>query len=172
MTILVIGATGTLGRQIVRELLIRGFSVNCLVRNIRKAEFLREWGATLSYADLKLPETIPNTLKGISIVIDASTFRSEDELSKSEDIDLVAKIALIKAAKVANIKRFIFFSIQDIQNYQSIPFLKFKKKIEILLQSSNIPYTIFKLSLKTYFTFSIHYAYKIIKYTKYLYEKE
>jgi nucleoside-diphosphate-sugar epimerase len=146
MTILVVGGTGTLGRQIVRELLMRGFVVNCLVRNIRKAEFLREWGATLSYGDLKLPETIPNTLKGITTIIDASTFRAEDELARLEEIDLVAKIALIKAAQVANIKRFIFFSIKDIQTDNSIPFLKLKKKIEMVLKSSKIPYTIFKLS--------------------------
>jgi uncharacterized protein YbjT (DUF2867 family) len=146
MTILVVGATGTLGRQIVRELLNKGFSVNCLVRNIRKAEFLREWGANLSYADLKLPETIPNTLKGITTIIDASTFRSEDEKSKLEEIDLIAKISLIKAAKIANIKRFIFFSIKDFKTEQSIPFLKLKKKIESVLKSSNIPYSIFKLS--------------------------
>jgi len=146
MTILVVGGTGTLGRQIVRELLNNGFIVNCLVRNIRKADFLREWGAQLVYADLKLPETIPNALKGISIVIDASTFRAEDEFSKLEEIDLLGKIALIKAAKVANIKRFFFFSVKASETFQNIPILNLKNKIELILNDSGIPFTIFKIS--------------------------
>ena len=146
MTILVVGATGTLGRQIVRELLNNGFIVNCLVRNIRKADFLREWGAQLVYADLKLPETIPNALKGISVVIDASTFRADDELAKLEEIDLVGKIALIKASKVANIKQFFFFSIKGSENFENIPILNLKNKVELILKDSLIPFTIFKIS--------------------------
>ena len=146
MTILVVGATGTLGRQIVRELLNSGFTVNCLVRNFRKAEFLREWGAQLVYGDLKLPESIPNTLKGITTIIDASTLRSEDEMVKLEEIELIAKLSLIKAAKIAKIEKLIFFSLKDIENSSSIPLIRLKRKIELVLKESKIPYIIFKLS--------------------------
>ena len=132
MTILVVGATGTLGRQIVRELLNSGFIVNCLVRNIRKAEFLREWGAILVYGDLKLPESIPNALKGITTVIDVSALRSEDEIVKLEEIELLSKLALIKAAKIAQIEKLVFFSIKDIDNFDNIPLMRLKKKVEII----------------------------------------
>jgi len=146
MTILVIGGTGTLGRQIVKELLDNGYDVKCLVRNLRKASFLKEWGATIVYGDLKLPETIPKNFKGIKTVIDASTLRLDDNLAKVEEIDLLGKLCLVKAAKSGNIKNFIFFSITENDNYKSILLMKLKSKIENILKNSQISYSIFQLS--------------------------
>ena len=109
MSLLIIGGTGTLGRQIVLQALTKGYPVRCLVRNFRKANFLREWGAELVYGDLSRPETIPPCLKGISGIIDASTSRA-NELNSLKKVDWKGKLYLIEAAKVANIQRLIFFS--------------------------------------------------------------
>ncbi|XP_010242860.1 PREDICTED: uncharacterized protein ycf39 isoform X2 [Nelumbo nucifera] len=80
-SILVVGATGTLGRQVVRRALDEGYDVRCLVRpRPAPADFLRDWGATVVNADLSKPETIPATLVGIHTVIDCATGRPEEPI--------------------------------------------------------------------------------------------
>ena len=145
MSLLIIGGTGTLGRQIVLQALTKGYQVRCLVRNFRKANFLKEWGAELVYGDLTRPETIPPCLKGITAIIDTSTSRA-NELDALKKVDWNGKLSLIEAAKVANIQRFIFFSARDVEQFETIPLMKLKNGIEVKLKESNIPYTIFRLT--------------------------
>ena len=145
MSLLIIGGTGTLGRQIVLQALTKGYKVRCLVRNFRKASFLKEWGVELVYGDLTKPETIPPCLKGITAIIDSSTSRP-DELDSLKTVDWEGKLYLIEAAKVANIKRFVFFSAQNVEQFPKIPLMKLKYSIEQKLVESKIPFTIFRLT--------------------------
>jgi uncharacterized protein YbjT (DUF2867 family) len=145
MSLLIIGGTGTLGRQIVLQALTKGYQVRCLVRNFRKASFLKEWGAELVYGDLTRPETIPPCLKGITAVIDASTSRA-NELDSLKKVDWEGKLCLLEASKTANVQRFIFFSAQNVEQFDNIPLMKVKNGIEIKLKESGIPYTIFRLT--------------------------
>ena len=116
-----------------------------MVRNFRKASFLKEWGVELVYGDLARPETIPPCLKGITAIIDASK-RRPTELGALKKVDWDGKLCLIEAAKVANIKRFIFFSTQNVEQFETIPLMKLKYGIEKKLKESGIPYTIFRLT--------------------------
>jgi len=145
MSLLIIGGTGTLGRQIVLQALTKGYKVRCLVRNFRKASFLKEWGVELVYGDLTRPETLPPCLRGITAVVDASTSRP-GELDSLKKVDWDGKLSLIEAAEVANIKHFIFFSAQNIEQFENIPLMRLKYGIEQKLQQSKLPYTIFRLT--------------------------
>ena len=145
MSILVIGGTGTLGRQIVKQALDEGYQVKCLVRDFRRGAFLKDWGAELIYGDLSIPSTIPTSLKGVTTIIDSATIRSTSSYT-SETIDWRGKLAPLEAAKLVGIKKFIYFSVLNASKNPSIPLLSLKLKMEKKLEASGLNYTIFQCS--------------------------
>jgi uncharacterized protein YbjT (DUF2867 family) len=143
MTLLIVGATGTLGRQIARRALDEGYQVRCLVRNPRKAAFLKEWGAELVVGNICEPSTLASALEGITAVIDAATARAAD-ISSFERVDWNGKVNLIQAAVTAKVDRFIFFSILGAENYPDVPLMEIKRCTELFLQESGLNYTILR----------------------------
>lgn len=145
MSLLVVGATGTLGRQVVRRALDEGYQVRCLVRSMKKASFLKEWGAELVRGNLCRPETLPPALAGVTAVIDAATARATDSLSVKQ-VDWEGKVALIQAAKAAEVERYIFFSILDAEKYPLVPLMEIKRCTEAFLVESGLNYTTLRLA--------------------------
>jgi uncharacterized protein YbjT (DUF2867 family) len=143
MTLLIVGATGTLGRQIARRALDEGYKVRCLVRNPRKAAFLKEWGAELVIGNVCTPSTLVPALEGVTAVIDAATARAAD-VSSFERVDWNGKVNLIQAAVEAKIDRFIFFSILGAENYPEVPLMEIKRCTELYLKESGLNYTILR----------------------------
>ncbi|KAL9313519.1 hypothetical protein ACSQ67_018971 [Phaseolus vulgaris] len=122
--ILVVGATGTLGRQIVRRALDEGYDVRCLVRpRPAPADFLRDWGATVVNADLSKPETIPATLVGIHTIIDCATGRPEEPIKT----------------------KYVFYSIHNCDKHPEVPLMEIKYCTEKFLRDSALNHIVIRL---------------------------
>ncbi|GIL92947.1 hypothetical protein Vretifemale_20418, partial [Volvox reticuliferus] len=142
-SVLVVGATGTLGRQIVRRALDDGYDVRCLVRpRPNPADFLRDWGAKVVNGDLTDPASIPACLVGVNTVIDCATARPEESTRK---VDWEGKVALIQAAQAMGIQRYVFFSIFECDKHPQVPLMNIKACTEQFLESSGLDYTTFRL---------------------------
>lgn len=143
MSVLIVGATGTLGRQIARRALDEGYEVRCLVRSPKKAGFLKEWGAELVRGDLCDPESLKAALEGVTAVIDAATARATDSL-RIQQVDWDGKVALIQAAKAAGVQHFVFVSILDAEKFPHVPLMEIKRCTEQFLAESGMDYTILR----------------------------
>ncbi len=143
MSILVVGATGTLGRQVTRRALDEGHEVRCLVRNYKRAAFLKEWGAELVYGNLMEPDSLTAALEGVTAVIDAATSRASDALTIRQ-VDWQGKVNLIQAMQKSECDRYVFFSILDCEKYESVPLMQIKSCTEKFIKESGLNYTILR----------------------------
>jgi uncharacterized protein YbjT (DUF2867 family) len=143
MTLLIVGATGTLGRQITRRALDQGYEVRCLVRSQKRAAFLKEWGAQLVSGNLLDPETLDDALEGVTAVIDAATARAADPLSIKQ-VDWEGKLNLIAALKRAGVDRYVFFSILDSEQFPNVQLMNIKHCMELYVAESGLNYTILR----------------------------
>jgi uncharacterized protein YbjT (DUF2867 family) len=143
MKVLVIGGTGTLGRQIARRALDAGHVVRCVVRSPRKAAFLQEWGCDLTRGDLLEPASLDYALEGQEAVIDAATARATDGGSAYE-IDWDGKQNLFAACRRAGVSRLVFLSLLGAAKHRGVPLMDIKACTEEWLEASDLDYTILR----------------------------
>jgi uncharacterized protein YbjT (DUF2867 family) len=100
--LLVTGATGTNGGELVRRLSARGVPVRALVRNAAKAETLRGLsGVEIVEGDLLRPETLSGPLTGVAKAV----------LISSSAPDMIeVQSSFIEAAKHAGVKHIVKLS--------------------------------------------------------------
>ena len=143
MQVLVVGGTGTLGRQIARRALDAGHNVRCMVRSPRKASFLQEWGCELTRGDLLEPDSLAYALEGQEALIDAATARASDSLS-TYDIDWTGQQNLLNACTPNGVKRVVFVSLLGASRHPDVPLMNIKACTEAWLEASDLDYTILR----------------------------
>lgn len=139
---LVTGATGGLGRRIVRQLRDSDRSVRAFVRLSSHYTELEHRGAELFIGNLQQDKDIEKACQGVRYII--STHGSGGD---PQTFDYRANIELIDQAKKVGAEHFVFISVLGVEKgYEESLVFKAKREVEKYLQASGLNYTILRPS--------------------------
>lgn len=144
MTVLVVGATGLLGRATTLGLLKEGRRVRALVRDRARAADLAQAGAELVDGDLTDPDSLERACKGVMRVFACAHSLLGRGRYASAQVDHVGHSALVAAAIGAGVARLVYTSVRGARADHPIDFFRTKHEIEEVVRDSGIPFTILR----------------------------
>lgn len=144
MHILIVGATGVLGKETTHQLLVAGHKVRAMTRDLQKGAALREMGAEVVQGDLIAPASLIRACQGVDAVLAAAHQLMGTGKYTSEAVDNAGHRSLIDAAKSAGVKHFVYASAQHASADHPTDFFRTKAKVEAYLKASGLSYTILR----------------------------
>ncbi|HVP60994.1 MAG TPA: NAD(P)H-binding protein [Myxococcaceae bacterium] len=136
--IAVFGATGDLGRRIVRILRELNEPVRAVSRDPVRLEQAVTLGAEPVVADLGRPETLGPALAGVETVAttaNAIVGKGDNDLQR---VDVRGNAALVDAARRQGVRRFVFVSARGARPDHPTDFFRAKAATEALLAASGM----------------------------------
>src|ERR671933_1009152 len=139
---LVTGATGQIGRRVIRLLRERDLPVRAFVRLTSRYGELESRGAEVFIGDLREDKDIQKACQGVQYII--STHGSGGD---AQALNYRANIELIDRAKENGVQHFVFISVLGAdRGYEDAPVFKAKRAVEKYLEASGLNYTILRPS--------------------------
>jgi uncharacterized protein YbjT (DUF2867 family) len=148
--VLVVGATGRLGRLIVGELRARGLAVRALARDAARARGAFPDGVEIAVGDLRDPASLAGALVEASHVVFAASASGGGAGENSpENVDYGGVAALLRVLGERRLRQFLLVSSAAVTQrlhphnlWKDILLWKFRS--EELLRASGQPYTILR----------------------------
>lgn len=147
--IFVSGATGNIGKEVVKQLIEKGIRVRAGVHSEQKAGILKKLGAEVVLIDLNDIKSIQTALEGV-----------EKAFSLIPLVPNLAELGanFIKAAKIAGVKSIVWSSGMGADSPQAITLGKWHRAAEKAVEASGISYTIVRPNsfMQNYVNFAGH----------------
>ncbi|MEM7471587.1 MAG: SDR family oxidoreductase [Pseudomonadota bacterium] len=141
-TVLIAGATGYLGRHIVKQYMSMGWHVRALVRNADAARKSGLEATELFEGEATNPLTLCGAMDDVDLVISTlGITRQRDGLSYW-DVDYQANANLLVNALAAGVDRFAYVHVLNAHKMQDIPLVAAKQAFADRLQASPIKSTV------------------------------
>ena len=146
--VLVAGATGRTGQQVVQQLLDQGYPVRVLARSAEKAEGMFGDSVEIAVGDVTDPASLAPAFAGVTYLVSAIGSSAAEGPGSPEFIDYGGNNNLVDAARAANLQQFVLVSSMGV-THETHPLNKmlgnvliWKLKNEDYLRASGLNYTI------------------------------
>jgi uncharacterized protein YbjT (DUF2867 family) len=144
--ILLTGATGVVGGELLPALLATGQEVRVLVRDPRKLGEHRV-NVQITLGDLRDPLSVRHAMRGVDTVIHLAATIRDQPGGTIEEINGLATVRLLRMAERAGIERFVFFSAMGATAFQRTRFFRSKAIAERAVHESEMSTTVFAPSI-------------------------
>lgn len=144
--ILLTGATGVIGSELLPLLLASGHEVRVLVREPRRLGPDRV-SVQIALGDLADPFSMRHAMRGVDTVIHLAATIRDQPRGTIEELNGLATARLLRSAERAGVKRFVFFSAMGATDFQRTRFFRAKALAERAVRSSGLETTVFAPSI-------------------------
>ena len=144
--LLLTGATGTIGRPLLRRLLAAGVPVRCMVRDPQRLGAERG-RVEIVRADLADSGSFPAALRGVDAVVHLAVAIRDQPRGSIEELASSATTLLVRAAERAGVERFVFFSTLGASPTNRARLMRAKALAERDVACSSVAHTIFAPSV-------------------------
>ncbi len=145
--ILITGANGFVGRNLVERLRKDGIAVRALVRNATKAAWLKDLGAELAEGDISDPASLDAAAAGSDRVVHLVGIIQEGRGFTFRSVHVDGTRNVLAAAKKHGVKQFFHQSALGTRENARSEYHRTKWEAEQLVRASGIPFTILRPSL-------------------------
>lgn len=145
--IVMTGATGFVGGNLVRKLVYEGFSVRCIVRDPLKARGLKELGVEVVKGDVTDRDSLIKATKGAEKAISLVGILFESGSSTFRRIHVDGVRNYLEACEKMGVKDFIHISALGTRKDARSKYHRTKWEAEELIRNSPLNYAIFRPSV-------------------------
>jgi uncharacterized protein YbjT (DUF2867 family) len=144
--ILLTGATGVVGGELLPVLLADGQEIRALVRDPRKLGEHRV-DVQISLGDIGDPFSLRHAMRGVDTVIHLAATIRDQPGGTIEELNGLATMRLLRSAERAGVERFVFFSAMGATPFQRTRFFRSKALGERAVRESPLATTVFAPSI-------------------------
>lgn len=147
MLVLVTGATGFLGRRVVRELMSRRHDVRCLIHSPGKERIFDHRAVDIHYGSILEPPALEQALPDVQSVVHLVGIIRPTRRAGFDLMHRQGTANLAAAAKEAKVRELIYVSAMGATADASYPYLHSKRLAELEVINSGLAYTILRPSV-------------------------
>jgi len=146
--ILVTGASGFLGRHLVRRLLGAGETVRCLSRpGSPGGEWLRSQAVEVALAHVQDPRGVAQACRGVRRIVHLAAPIREVRNTVVDQFHRQGTACLMDSARAARVDRFLMVSPLGSASSSGFPFLRSRGAAEASVREGGLPFVILQSSL-------------------------